>query len=497
MQARMGEIAKASRNERLWLVAILLVAVATRAWTFRPYALHHPDELYQYLEQAHRLITGLGIVPWEYRAEMRSWLPPLLLTLPMRLGEAISPGSQLPVFLARALVAVISLAPLLAAYALGRRISPTHGLVAAAVFAIWFENIFYSGYVLMEVLAFACFLPAAALLRPDGSRRATMIAGALLASTLLLRFHYGPALAVFTLITVGRRWDQWKLLVVGGLIVMLVSGLVDAAMGQVPFGWIASNINENVIKGGANRFGVSGPYFYFYIMLERWESMAPVLLFLPLYVARKYPGLLCAALANLVVHMAIGHKEYRFIWLTVEILLLLSAIASVSLLRSVLGRWMEFRWANRLATVSLLAGWAAASAALAATDKVWPNWDRFAARMQTMADAGRRPELCGLAVYGIDYWSASYSYFQRDEPIYFPWRPVGTDLPVALRQSSPGYNFIMAPARRAAEVPVNYREHSCRSDGSERICLYRRDGPCDPVAAKHDLLQIVIAKYGY
>ncbi len=493
----MGELAKASRNERLWLMAILIVAAALRIWTFRPYGLHHPDELYQYLEQAHRLISGLGIVPWEYRADMRSWLPPLLLTIPMRLGEAIAPGSQLPVFLAKGVIAAVSLIPLLAAYSLGRRVSAAHGLVAAAVLAVWFDNIYFSGHVLTEVLAVACFMPAAALLRPDGSARATMAAGALLALALMLRFHYGPALAVFAMITVGRRWNQWKQLIAGGLIVMAGSGLVDAAMGQLPFGWIASNINENLIKGGANRFGVSGPYFYFYIMEERWGSLAPVLAVLPLYVARRYPGLLCAAFVNLLVHMAIGHKEFRFIWLTVEILLVLSAIASVSLLRSLLPDRFNGRWGRRMAMTLLLAGWTGASAALAATDTIWPNWNLFGARMQVMADAGRRPELCGIAVYGIDYWSASYTYFQRSEPIYFPWRPEPAARPLALKGGAPGYNFIMAPAAATVELPGDYRPLSCRFDGTERICLYRRTGGCDPQSARHLLLQRVIASRGY
>jgi hypothetical protein len=324
-----------------------------------------------------------------------------------------------------------------------------------------------------------------------------MAAGALLALALLLRFHYGPALAVFAMITVGRRWDQWKQLIAGGLIVLAGSGLVDAAMGQLPFSWIASNINENLIKGGANRFGVSGPYFYFYIMEERWGSLAPVLAVLPLYVARRYPGLLCAAIVNLLIHMAIGHKEFRFIWLTVEILLVLSAIASVSLLRSLLTDRLNGRWGRRMAMTLLLAGWTGASAALAATDTIWRNWNLFGARMQVMADAGRRPELCGIAVHGIDYWSASYTYFQRSEPIYFPWRPEPAARPLALKEGAPGYNFIMAPAAAAVELPGDYRPLSCRFDGTERICLYRRAGRCDPQSARHLLLQHVIASRGF
>ncbi len=37
--------------------------------------IYHPDEVFQVLEQAHRLVFGYGIVPWEYRFGTRSWMP--------------------------------------------------------------------------------------------------------------------------------------------------------------------------------------------------------------------------------------------------------------------------------------------------------------------------------------------------------------------------------------------------------------------------------------
>ena len=36
----------------------------------------HFDEVMQYLEQAHRIVFGYGIVPWEYREGTRSWIVP-------------------------------------------------------------------------------------------------------------------------------------------------------------------------------------------------------------------------------------------------------------------------------------------------------------------------------------------------------------------------------------------------------------------------------------
>src|SRR4026207_2255575 len=47
------------------------VAVGVRTGLFP-----HPDVPFQYLEQAHRLTFGYGIIPWEYAYGIRSWIIP-------------------------------------------------------------------------------------------------------------------------------------------------------------------------------------------------------------------------------------------------------------------------------------------------------------------------------------------------------------------------------------------------------------------------------------
>jgi GPI mannosyltransferase 3 len=51
------------------LVARLCVALISER-------VYHPDEIFQYLEQAHRLTFGYGYIPWEYRYGTRSWILP-------------------------------------------------------------------------------------------------------------------------------------------------------------------------------------------------------------------------------------------------------------------------------------------------------------------------------------------------------------------------------------------------------------------------------------
>ena len=59
------------------LVALLAFAFALRVGLAVAFPnLHHADELFQYLEQGHRMAFGYGVIPWEYRDGARSWMLP-------------------------------------------------------------------------------------------------------------------------------------------------------------------------------------------------------------------------------------------------------------------------------------------------------------------------------------------------------------------------------------------------------------------------------------
>ncbi len=149
---------QSNRTLTVATIAVALLAVALRLAAYDPWAQFHADEFYQYLEQGHRLATGYGAVPWEWREGVRNALIPQLLAGPMWLGTAIAPDGILAIHLARGTFAALCLAALAGAWGLGAAEGRRHALIALLVSAVWFDGVRFSVYVLSESLATALIL---------------------------------------------------------------------------------------------------------------------------------------------------------------------------------------------------------------------------------------------------------------------------------------------------------------------------------------------------
>src|SRR3546814_15674513 len=108
-------------------------------------------------------------------------------------------------------------------------------------------------------------------------------------------------------------------------------------MGAPPFAWMVENFRMNITENRAADFGVSGPLAYFGQMLSYWQLAAIPLLMLARSV-KPYQPLFWAAVVNLGVHMLIGHKEYRFIFLSISVFIIFAALGSVDLMHRQIGR---------------------------------------------------------------------------------------------------------------------------------------------------------------
>ena len=482
------------RNERAWFWALLALAVLLRAINFNAFAVHHPDEVLQYLEPAYRLLTGNGIVTWEYRYGMRGWLLPVFLAGPMAMGQAIGGTALAGIVTARIAAAMICLIPIVAGWRLGRRLSLIHGIVAMAVMAVWYEQIVFSTHLLTESLATSLFLGAAALIDGKESRHQTFIAGTLLALAVVLRFHYALAAGVFLILTFGNDWKRWGWLIAGSLPALALSGAVDLAIGQWPFQWVATNIQLNLVEGRSARYGVQEASYFLMAIWGQWRWLTIPIVFLAIEGGRSYRPLLYAALFNLAAHSLIGHKEYRFIELTSASLVLLAAIGSVDALRRIERRRGQ-SLGSMLIVAGLLLAWGSASLWLG-RGRPLDQW--FGERThgpELVHLAGRDPRVCGLGTLRVEYWQLSRAYMGRPMPFILL---DNTPRPLP-RLKRPGpelasVNAVIADGGAGRVLP-GYSVAKCLGPHPYRRCLYVRPGPCVPTPEASDReIQKVLAE---
>src|ERR1700682_1934770 len=103
------ERVRALLADRTLLVLLALAMLVRLAAIIAFPSLHHPDENFQLLEQAHRIAFGYGVVPWEFRDGIRSPILPYGLAALFWLAERVVGGPEGYLLVARSVLAAVSL----------------------------------------------------------------------------------------------------------------------------------------------------------------------------------------------------------------------------------------------------------------------------------------------------------------------------------------------------------------------------------------------------
>jgi len=330
-----GDVEEHARTRR-WagIHLIALAALAARlivaCWSMR---ITYPDELFQYLEQAHRLVYGYGIIPWEYRLAARNWLLPGALAALLEALRGIGldrPTGYIPAL--KDILALLSVGLVYASYTVGRNIFDERtGRLAAVLAAIWYELLYVSTIATPEVLSAYALFGALALVTGRASARRALVVGLLLGASIALRLQYAvPAVALWALVVIKWQWRCAVYAAVAGAVVVGFAGLLDAWSWGTAFISYYNNLDLNLLLGKGDVFGSSPPSAYLYWLTV--GSLGVHLLAVGYGIVqwrRSWPILLLLACV-LVPHSLIGHKEYRFIILAVPLLLVLLAAAIVN-----------------------------------------------------------------------------------------------------------------------------------------------------------------------
>jgi hypothetical protein len=479
------------------LLAIVIIAAAIRLpLAFWPNT-HHNDEIFQYLEPAWRMLGHDSIVSWEWRYGMRGWLLPTLMAGPVELGDWLFPGGMGAFVAPRLVAAMASLSIVVSAWAFGARVSRTHAIVAGFVAAIWFELLYFAPHVLGEPLATAMLLPAALLLtRNAASQRDLAGAGALLGLTILFRFQYAPAVAT---LAVAACWGHWKKIVpmaIGGFAVLMLSAVADAAHGAVPFAWLVINIQQNLLLDRAADFGVTPAVAYLESFWSMWSIAIVPLTFAIVRGWRHAPELTCVAIVNIAFHSLIGHKEYRFIFLSVTLLIIIAALGSVDWIATLRTRPRWCRWSLPI----IASGWLSVSAVLAVTGSMPAYWMRGIGAAKLASKLKADPQMCGLALYDVPiFLMPGRDRLAGRAPMYALYsgdpHAAGHLAAIALKASS-AFNRILVYRSMEKELPSSFTGRGCEIVSGAEVCIFARDGGCDADAGLSFEINDVMTRAG-
>ncbi|KHK92712.1 hypothetical protein LK12_06370 [Novosphingobium malaysiense] len=468
----------ATRDGRWLVLGVLALAILLRIQAWAPFDISHADELMQYLEQANRLATGHGLLPWESRAGVRNSLIPQILSMPLWLGHRLAPGTLAGMYLARATFLTLTLVALPAAWRLGTFVSRRHAIVALFVVAAWWESVFFSELLLSESLASAVLLLAASLLLDSSASRRMLLAGGFLAGFgVLVRLQYAPFAAVLVLNALWRSPERWRPVVAGGLGAAILGAASDMVAGKVPYAWIFINFSKNIVEGKAAGFGTSPAWQYFVEYYLHFGAAA--LLFVLICAAaagRRYWPLLLAAAVNVAVHSLIAHKEYRFVWVSTLVILVVAAVGSQNLADGILTRRYPRLRESMAAVLLVTAVWGLLSISSFRVTGGYQAFRGGGAIPKLAVKAAQDPHVCRLAV--VDEFYAHVVPAQLPRPVPLSVTPKGVydrtaPLPPDLARA--------ANALIASERPLGteaYRRVACLAMPQERACLYVRHGPC-------------------
>lgn len=418
-------------------VALAVVIVAGAAlrllWGLPDDGIYWPDEVYQSLEPAHRLVYGYGLVAWEFIEGARNWALPGLLAALMAVARLFG-ATEPPAYLAfiRGVFVAVAAGTAVGTFLLARVLGATRlaAVAGAAAFSLAAPFVYFGHRAMSEtasalpvVLGFVFALRGAQ--ENDRDRWRLWLGASLLGIAVLLRLHNG----VFCVALLGILAARRQVRPAGEAFAVLcfwafVFGLLDKLTWG---GWFHSAfqyLQFNLIEGKAAQWGTSPFHWYVRVL---FTAMPVVTLLLVVFAAaawRRAPGVLLACVAFFLLHSYTPHKELRFL---IPMMPLVCALAGVGL--SWLGERVDPKartWgALALVVAALFSGLRSPRLTfgeLGAYETSKPGasaWGDFQDVNRLLVAAGQLGDLCGIKVETTHQaWTGGYTYLHRQVPYY-------------------------------------------------------------------------------
>jgi GPI mannosyltransferase 3 len=393
----------------------------------------------------------------------------------MELARAFGDGPDYYLPVIAGACAALAAASVVCAFWWCRRIFGLAGaIVGALVVATAPDLVFFGARTLNEVVAGHLLIIALFLIEPateELSRRRLYVGGLLLGLAFVLRIQPAPAILLIALWNDRRRVPT---VLAGACLAVLLCGALDWAMLGFPFASIWRYFIYNTFYGVSDFFGVKPWTYYGGYAFDLWSWELFVLAGLALVGAWRKPFLFVVAAVIIAAHCLVGHKEYRFIYPAVLLLIVLAGIGLAQLAEwiaaALIGRGVRASVARPLCCAAAAAYWCAISLLIwngpAYTILRAVGRDQFAAA----AFVGRDPTVCGVGVFvglgGNNWIYSNFTRLHRPVPRYWPKDRA------ALAGAASSFNTLIYAG--AAPDP-RFKTSQCIGD----ICIARRAGGCD------------------
>ncbi|MDY7227550.1 hypothetical protein [Hyalangium rubrum] len=414
----------------LLLIALAVGAVLRVRLALTDDGLYWPDEIYQSLEPAHRLVFGYGLVAWEFIDGARNWALPGLVAGLMGLARGLgldSPAGYLG--FVKTAFALLGTATAWGSFRLARTYgaSPLAAATGASLLALAAVPLYFAPRAMSEnASALPVVLGLALALRPGASRRALVLGASLLGLAVLLRLQSSVfCVGLLAVLAARRRWREVGV----ALGVLAVWAVLFGLLDRLTWGrWFHSAIvylDFNVLKQGGSAWGTAPFSYYGRVLFGGMRGVTVVVVTLGLLALRRAPGLTAMAASFFLLHALQPHKELRFL---VPVFPLFTALAGVGM-----GVALDQLTLPRLrAGLALLVVGVGAFSALRSGSLTFGDlgqyedakprasaYDDSGPVNRLLMVAGQREDTCGLKLEAVHLaWSGGYSYFHRRVPLY-------------------------------------------------------------------------------
>ncbi len=425
-----------------------------------------PDEIFQTLEPAHRLIYGYGVISWEWRLGIRSWVFPTFLAGVMRITSWMGASSKGYLLGTVIVLSLLSLVAVWFAYVWARRASGTPAaVIAALVCSFYFGLVYFAPKALNEVVAAHVMLPGLYLGvfgQSLGERKRLFLAGLLCGLAACLRIQLLPAIVYALVYFCYPRWRQRiPAVAVGAALPVLLFGAVDWMTWSYPWQSFFRYFQVNAIRGPGTQLMLRQPWYWYVLILVVLIGPAVLLLF---HGARRSPFLAIFCVIIVVSHSFIPHKEIRFIYPILTPALTLAAMGMVDLLAE-LKPGMKFL-ANPKWVLGISIGFFLVSSGFLTARCA--DWCKTRWGIGAFDRLRGEDTLCGVGIYHDIWWeSGGYTHLHRDVPI------IQVNSAAQLAEDAPAVNALIAP-RETTGIPSDFKKAQCW----QGVCLLERPGTC-------------------